>query len=56
MKDFANGWLQSHVYSLAQDHYLDVNFVLAQNGFFVGKLPEIKEKVKRERKTLDQYL
>ena len=42
IKDFAKGWLMSSLYSQHSTDLNDVNFVLAQNGFYYGRLPKVK--------------
>jgi hypothetical protein len=39
LKDFAKGWLTSKIYSQNSTDPFEVDFQLAQNGFFYGKAP-----------------
>jgi len=48
MKDFAKGYIDSYLYSQASSDAFDVNFYLAQNGFFYGKVPTVKKGLKKQ--------
>jgi hypothetical protein len=43
LKDFTKGWLKSILLSQESTDALDVNFIIAQNGFFYGKVPSVKK-------------
>jgi hypothetical protein len=43
LKDFIRGFMRSIQFSQLSSDMHDVNFVLAQNGFFFGKVPEVKK-------------
>lgn len=43
LKDFIRGFIRSLQYSQQSPEIHDVNFLLAQNGFFYGKVPETKK-------------
>ncbi len=43
LKDFIRGFIKSTQYSQQTADKNDVNFILAQNGFFYGKVPKNKK-------------